>query len=142
MKKYFFENCDKAISQANFSASKLCEIQIPVPEKKTELMKVSEPIKSQLQAINQLPASILNDVFGQYQIILTSIERGYDEGLREWKIHKVLAMYKNQEITLWKAAELAGVSLGELLSELPRQKIVFQYDSEELREDLEYARSK
>lgn len=81
MKKYFIENCDKAISQANFSASKLCEIQIPVPDKKTqdkivgsiqtaktELMKVSEPIKSQLDAINQLPASILNEVFGQYQI--------------------------------------------------------------------------
>ncbi len=81
MKKYFVENCDKAISQANFSASKLCEIQISVPEKKTqdkivaliqiaktELMKVSEPIKSQLDAINQLPASILNEVFEQYQI--------------------------------------------------------------------------
>lgn len=81
MKKYFVENCDKAISQANFSASKLCEIQIPTPEKKTqdkivaliqtaktELMRVSEPLKSQLNAINQLPASILNEVFGQYQI--------------------------------------------------------------------------
>ncbi len=65
-----------------------------------------------------------------------------NEGLHEWKLHKVLRMYKNQEITLWKAAEIAGVSLAELLSELPKQKIVFQYDMEELKEDLEYARSK
>ena len=65
-----------------------------------------------------------------------------DEGLREWKINKVLRMYKNQEITLWRAAEIAGVSLGELLSELPKYKIVFQYDAEELKEDLEYASRK
>jgi predicted HTH domain antitoxin len=51
-------------------------------------------------------------------------------------------MYKNQEVSLWKASEIAGVSLAEMLSELPRQKIVFQYDLEELKEDMEYARSK
>ncbi len=65
-----------------------------------------------------------------------------DEGLCEWKIHKALGMYQNQEITLWRAAEIAGVSLAELLSELPKQKIIFQYDTEELKEDLEYARGK
>jgi predicted HTH domain antitoxin len=70
------------------------------------------------------------------------ILRLIDEGLREWKIQKVLKMYKNQEVTLWRAAEIAGVSLAELLSELPKQKIVFQYDMEELKEDLEYARGK
>ncbi len=58
------------------------------------------------------------------------------------KIQKVLRMYQNQEITLWRAAEIAGVSLAELLAELPKQKIVFQYDLEELKEDLEYARGK
>jgi len=51
-------------------------------------------------------------------------------------------MYKNQEVTLWRAAEIAGISLAELLSELPKRKIIFQYDMEELKEDLEYARSK
>lgn len=70
------------------------------------------------------------------------ILRLIDMGLREWKIQKVLEMYNNQEITLSKAAEIAGVSLAELLSELPKRKIVFQYDAEELREDLEYASGK
>ena len=45
-------------------------------------------------------------------------------------------------MTLWKAAEIAGVSLAELFAELPKRKIIFQYDLEELREDLEYARGK
>lgn len=81
MKKYFVENCDKAISQANFSASKLCNIEIPAPDidiqneivssiqsAKNELSQTKEAIKTQLNTINQLPSSILNEVFGQYQI--------------------------------------------------------------------------
>jgi predicted HTH domain antitoxin len=65
-----------------------------------------------------------------------------DEGLHEWKMHKALSMYKDHRVTLWRAAEIAGVSLSELLAELPKQKIIFQYDMAELNEDLEYARGK
>jgi len=52
-----------------------------------------------------------------------------DEGLHEWKIHKALSMYKDHWVTLWRAAEIAGVSLAELLAELPKQKIIFQYQN-------------
>lgn len=95
---------------------------------------------------NELPADILKEIkyWSKKERTDTNsfIVRLIDEGLREWKIHKVLRMYKNHEITLWRAAEIAGVSLAELLSELPKQKTVFQYDLEELKEDMEYARSK
>ncbi len=95
---------------------------------------------------NELPADILKEIeyWSKKEGTDTNpfILRLIDVGLREWKIHKVLEMYKNQEITLWKAAEIAGVSLDELLSELPKHKIVLQYDVEELKEDLEYARGK
>ena len=60
-------------------------------------------------------------------------------GLHEWKMHKALSMYKNHQVTLWRAAEIAGVSLSEMLAELPKQKIVFQYDMAELSEDLEFS---
>jgi predicted HTH domain antitoxin len=95
---------------------------------------------------DELPADILKEIeyWSKKEGIDTNsfILRLIDVGLREWKIHKVLEMYKNHEITLWKAAEIAGVPLDELLSELPKHKIVFQYDAEELKEDLEYARDK
>ena len=81
MKKFFFENCDRAISQANFSASKLSEVEIstaPEPiqkevvnkinKTKMELSKLNEFFTAQLESINQLPSSILNEVFGQYEI--------------------------------------------------------------------------
>ncbi len=57
-------------------------------------------------------------------------------------MHKALSMYKDHQVTLWKAAKITGVSLSELLAELPKQKIIFQYDMAELSEDMEYARGK
>lgn len=62
-----------------------------------------------------------------------------DEGLHEWKMHKALSMYRDHRVTLWRAAEIAGVSLSELLAELPKQKIIFQYDMAELNEDMEFS---
>ena len=65
-----------------------------------------------------------------------------NEGLHAWKMHKVLSIYKDHQVTLCNAAEIAGFSLSELLAELPKQKIIFQYNMAELNEDLEYARGK
>nr|QNO49309.1 hypothetical protein HONBAIEO_00003 [Methanosarcinales archaeon ANME-2c ERB4]QNO49441.1 hypothetical protein JHKIABMC_00047 [Methanosarcinales archaeon ANME-2c ERB4] len=62
-----------------------------------------------------------------------------EEGLHGWKMHKALNMYKDYRVTLWRAAEIAGVSLSELLVELSIQKIIFQYDMAELNEDLEFS---
>jgi type I restriction enzyme, S subunit len=81
IKKYFYENCDRAISQANFNASKLNEILIPVPElkeqnsiiskikkKKKISVEIKKDIQNQSSAICQLSLSILNNVFGHYEI--------------------------------------------------------------------------
>ena len=81
MKKYFTENCNRAISQANFSATKLSNIDIPIPNlnvqneivhkienMKRKISNTKQIIDNQLNAINQLPESILNDVFGKYAL--------------------------------------------------------------------------
>ncbi len=112
---------------------------------KIVILKMSDEMS--ISAIKkELPTDILKEIEYWSKKERTDTEafvlRLIDEGLREWKLHKALGMYKNQEVSLWKASEIAGVSLAELLSELPKQKIVFQYDLEELKEDIEYARSK
>jgi len=96
--------------------------------------------------VTELPVTTLKEIEywseregTEKSIFLTGL---IDEGLHEWKMHKALSMYKDHQVTLWKAAEIAGVSLSELLAELPKQKIIFQYDMAELSEDLEYARGK
>jgi len=98
------------------------------------------------KVITELPERIMKEIAywadeGKMDksTLLTQI---IDEGLCAWRMNKALEMYRSQKVTLWKAAEIAGVSLGEMLAELPKRKILFQYDLEELREDLEYARGK
>ena len=105
-----------------------------------------DPEMSTATIVTELPVTTLKEIEywseregTEKSIFLTGL---IDEGLHEWKMHKALSMYKDHQVTLWKAAEIAGVSLSELLAELPKQKIIFQYDMAELSEDLEYARGK
>jgi len=98
------------------------------------------------KVITELPEEIVKEVerWAQEEKIdkSTLMTRIIEQGLNAWKMNKALEMYKAGRITLWKAAEIAGVSLSEMLVELPRRKIVFHYDLEELREDLDYVHSK
>lgn len=89
MKKYFLENCDRAISQANFSASKLREIEVPFPSineqmeivKKIKLLKkehdsMRENINKKANAISKFTQAILKEAFLKYEIP-TGIENVY-----------------------------------------------------------------
>jgi len=82
MKRYFYENCNKAISQSNFSASKLKEIYIPFPSEnvqseivnkinlmKNKLEELKLDINTQVFATDYLSKSVLTEVFKQFKII-------------------------------------------------------------------------
>ncbi|HOA99863.1 MAG TPA: UPF0175 family protein [Candidatus Atribacteria bacterium] len=98
------------------------------------------------EVMAQLPEELMKEI--EYWAEREKVDKStlltkiMEEGLNVWKMNKALEMYRLQKVTLWKAAEIAGVSLAEMLAELPKRKIIFQYDLDELREDLEYARSK
>ena len=102
-----------------------------------------EPEMSTATIVTELPVNTLKEI--EYWSEKEGTERPIflmeliEEGLHEWKMHKALSMYKDHRVTLWRAAEIAGVSLSELLAELPKQKIIFQYDVAELNEDLEFS---
>ena len=117
----------------------IISVSIPVINRVTSEMSTAT-------IVTELPVTTLKEIEywseregTEKSIFLTGL---IDEGLHEWKMHKALSMYKDHQVTLWKAAEIAGVSLSELLAELPKQKIIFQYDMAELSEDMEYARGK
>jgi len=67
------------------------------------------------------------------QILRTVI----DDGLKEELIEESLRLYQNGAITLWKAAELAGISLSRMMSEANQRKIPHQYSVEELLHDID-----
>jgi predicted HTH domain antitoxin len=55
---------------------------------------------------------------------------------RDAVVDIAIGLYKRQAVSLGRAAEVAGISSGELLAELGRRHIPINYDVNELREDV------
>ena len=69
----------------------------------------------------------------------TVIVRAADLYVKRWKLEKAFKFYLEGRVTLWKAAEIAGLSLWELMDEMEKRKISLQYTSEDFIEDFEAA---
>jgi predicted HTH domain antitoxin len=69
----------------------------------------------------------------------TVIVRAADLYVKRWKLEKALKSYLEGRVTLWKAAEIAGLSLWELMDEIEKRKVPLQYTSEDFIEDFEAA---
>jgi len=66
----------------------------------------------------------------------TVLDRALDHYTREWKLQRALESYREGTATLPRAAEIAGLSVWEMIDILSRRKIQPQYDIEDLEEDL------
>ena len=66
----------------------------------------------------------------------TILDRALDHYIREWKLQRAIESYREATATLPRAAEIAGLSIWEMLDILEKRKIQPQYDIEELEEDL------
>ena len=51
-----------------------------------------------------------------------------------------LRAYQDGKVTLWKAAELAGLSLRAMMELVKEKKIPIPYTMEDLERDLEYVK--
>ena len=66
----------------------------------------------------------------------TVLNRALDHYTREWKLQRALESYREGAATLPRAAEIAGLSVWEMIDILSTRKIQPQYDIEDLEEDL------
>lgn len=60
-------------------------------------------------------------------------------GLKEIKLEYALDLYRNGKVTLWKAAEIAGISLWEILDIVRERKIPMPYTLEDVKDDIKAA---
>ncbi|MEE8167836.1 MAG: UPF0175 family protein [Candidatus Hydrothermarchaeales archaeon] len=65
-----------------------------------------------------------------------AIRKILDIGLKDIKLEHALEEYKIGKVTLWKAAEIAGLSLWEMLEIIKERKISLPYTIEDVKEDL------
>lgn len=68
------------------------------------------------------------------------IRRLLDAALREKRIEEAVRALREGRVTLWKAAEMAGLSLREMMELARDKKIPVSYTLEDLRRDMEYVR--
>lgn len=59
-----------------------------------------------------------------------------EHGVKEKNIDHAVELYRRGQITSWKAAQLAGVSLWNLYKILAERGVLIQYSEHDLEEDL------
>ena len=66
----------------------------------------------------------------------TILDRALERYTKEWKLQKATESYREGLVTLSRAAEIAGISIWEMIDVISKKKIPPQYDIEDLEEDL------
>lgn len=70
------------------------------------------------------------------------IRRLLDFALQQKRVEEAVRAYQEGKVTLWKAAEIAGLSLREMMELARARKLVVSYTIDDLRRDIEYVRRK
>ncbi len=60
-------------------------------------------------------------------------------GISNWKIEKAIDLYKFKRVTLWKASQIARISLREMMEELNNRKIPLNISSQDIIDDIKAA---
>ena len=58
-------------------------------------------------------------------------------GLKEYKLRKALELVRERKVTVWKAAEIAGLTYREMLEKLKEHNVPFPITKEELAREIE-----
>lgn len=80
--------------------------------------------------------SIPDDLSAQLEPYRDNLDDLLRIGLREVKMGQSLALFTKGDISLWKAARLAGVSLREMIQYAVAQGVRATVDEESIREEL------
>lgn len=66
----------------------------------------------------------------------TAVRRLLYWAVREWKLDYAAKLYRENRVTLARAAEEAGVSVREMMEYFRQRKVPMQYDLEDFEHDL------
>ena len=79
----------------------------------------------------------LDEIASKEQIDRTALARKMlSEAIQRWKVEDAISACLRGEITKARAAELAGISIYEIMDEVRRRGASPSYSLDELREDL------
>lgn len=85
--------------------------------------------KSQLERIEELARKRGTDKSDALRKLI-------EEGLKAERLQEALKLVRESKITVWRAAEIAGVSYREMLRILKAENVPFPLSTEELEKEL------
>jgi len=85
-----------------------------------------------LEAKLEIPQTLLE----KYQIDENLLERTIEIGLKQLRIEEALALYSKGLISLWKAAEMAGLTLQEMVRHANLHGCKPRFDFRMIQEEL------
>jgi len=68
------------------------------------------------------------------------IRRLLDEGAKQYRLRKAIALLHDGKVTVSRAAEIAGVSIWDIIEVMRTKRIPIQYTADDLRKSLELVR--
>mgnify|MGYP001123464260 CR=1 FL=1 len=71
----------------------------------------------------------------------TIVRKLLARAVEEWKKEYALSLYREDKISLWRAARLAGITLREMMDFAVEKNVPFKYSEKDLEEDLTSALS-
>jgi len=54
------------------------------------------------------------------------------EGLKKWKLDYAIKLYKEEKVSIWKAARIANISIWELIEIIKEKNITLNLDESDL----------
>ena len=66
----------------------------------------------------------------------TLIRELLENGVKEKSVEQAVELYRTGQVTAWKAAQLAGVSLWAFYKILEQKGVIIQYSEHDLEQDL------
>lgn len=68
------------------------------------------------------------------------VRRLLDEGVKQYQLKKAIKMLRDERVTVSRAAEIAGISIWDMLEVMHAKRIPIPYKAEDLRKSLELVR--
>ena len=91
----------------------------------------------------RLPDEFVHDIEEACKLEVTDkgtvLRKLIGDGLREYRIKKAFGLYAEGNISLWKAAKMAGLTYRGALEQIKTRNIPFRYEKEDLDIDIEWA---
>jgi len=69
----------------------------------------------------------------------TAVRKLLAKAIEKWKEERAIQLYRDGEVTLWRAAGMANLSLREMMELVAEKGIEMQYTEKDLEEDINAA---